>query len=147
MQITLKQEHIEAAVRAYVAKAGIAFPVEDIDFTAGRGKSGLTATIEVQDPFAGPSVPQMAEGEGSSEDQEAAPEAKPAKTEKVEKAVKPKAEPKPLSKVETLPAAEEAPEQPAEDITPEDAAPPFDGGQEAQEAIEPPKQEKASLFS
>ncbi len=51
MQIQLKQQHIEAAVRAYVAKAGIQFPVEEINFTAGRGKDGLTATIEMEDPF------------------------------------------------------------------------------------------------
>lgn len=51
MQITLKQQHVEAAIKAYVAKAGIQFPVENIDFTNGRGKDGLTATIEMEDPF------------------------------------------------------------------------------------------------
>lgn len=51
MQIQLKQSHIEAAIRAYVAKAGIQFPVDEINFTAGRGKDGLTATIEMEDPF------------------------------------------------------------------------------------------------
>lgn len=51
MQITLKQSHIEQALRDYVAKAGITFNVDDISFTAGRGKDGLTAAIELEDPF------------------------------------------------------------------------------------------------
>lgn len=51
MQITLKQAHIEAAIRDYVAKAGITFPVDSIDFTASRGKDGMTATVEMEDPF------------------------------------------------------------------------------------------------
>lgn len=51
MQISLKQAHIEAAIRDFVAKAGIQFPVDTIDFTASRGKDGMTATIELEDPF------------------------------------------------------------------------------------------------
>lgn len=51
MQITLKQFHIEAAIRDYVTKAGITFDVEEISFTAGRGKDGMTATVELEDPF------------------------------------------------------------------------------------------------
>ena len=51
MQISLKQAHIEAAIRDYVAKAGITFPVDSIDFTASRGKDGMTATVEMEDPF------------------------------------------------------------------------------------------------
>ena len=52
MQMQLKQAHIEAAIRDFVTKAGIQFPVDEISFTAGRGKDGLTATIELEDPFA-----------------------------------------------------------------------------------------------
>lgn len=51
MQISLKQSHIEQALRDYVAKAGITFNVDDINFTAGRGKDGLIAAIELEDPF------------------------------------------------------------------------------------------------
>lgn len=51
MQIQLKQQHIEAALRDFVAKAGITFEVDEINFTAGRGKDGLTATVEMADPF------------------------------------------------------------------------------------------------
>lgn len=51
MQITLTQQHIEAAIHDYMAKAAMKFEVESIDFTAGRGKTGLTATVEMEDPF------------------------------------------------------------------------------------------------
>jgi hypothetical protein len=51
MQITLKQSHIEAAIRDFVAKAGITFDVDEINFTAGRGKDGLIATVDLEDPF------------------------------------------------------------------------------------------------
>lgn len=51
MQITLNQQHIEAAIKDYMTKAGMTFEVESIDFTAGRGKTGLTASVEMEDPF------------------------------------------------------------------------------------------------
>lgn len=133
MQITLKQAHIEAAVKAYVARAGIQFPVDNIDFTAGRGSAGLTATIEMEDPFL-------------IEDEPAPAPAKP-------KAQAKKEEPKPVSKqagdVEPEPEAKEP------DFAGEEENVPFADPEPAKEEIaEPvaeakpePVKEKKSLFS
>lgn len=98
MQMTLKQAHIEAAIRDFVAKAGITFPVEEMNFTAGRGKDGLTATIDMADPFSA-----LLDGAVSEKE---APEPKAV----------------PLSKREAAPKAEPAPAEKAkEDETPDQA--------------------------
>lgn len=144
MQITLKQSHVEAAIRDYVAKAGITFPVDDINFTAGRGKDGLTATVEMEDPFAVDAAPSS--------------NAKPAKVEKTEPAfasapVKAKPEP-----VEEAPQEEETVDSSdsteANEPTPEveeeepvsQPAPPFAAEEEEPEPTPAPKKEKVSLF-
>jgi hypothetical protein len=50
MQINIKQEELEIAVRDYILKAGITRSVGAISFTATRaGGSGTTAEIEITD--------------------------------------------------------------------------------------------------
>ena len=50
MQINIKQEELEIAVRDYILKAGITRSVGTISFTATRtGGSGTTAEIEITD--------------------------------------------------------------------------------------------------
>lgn len=140
MIITLKQQHIEAAIKAYVAKAGIAFPIEEVNFTAGRGKDGMTATIEMQDPFA--------------ELLDAAIEPEPAKKETTKKAETKKKE----SRAEPEPAQDKDEDEDedalveeqiaAEKPSPFDEAPPFSA--EEEESMAPAKKEKkekTSLFS
>ncbi len=133
MQITLKQQHVEAAIKAYVAKAGIQFPVENIDFTNGRGKDGLTATIEMEDPFL---------------------DDVPAPTRSQPKASKPG----PVEEPEPEPAKEPVPEAETPDPEPEAKTeePPFvpDETQEEEafqapepETKAPEKKKAASLFS
>lgn len=50
MQIQLVQAELEEAVRQYVSSMGISAPVNDINFTAGRGEAGITASINVGSP-------------------------------------------------------------------------------------------------
>lgn len=134
MQITLNQQHLEAAVKAYVAHAGIKFPVEDVNFTAGRGKDGMTATINVQDPFT-LDVPATTPRADEASDNVRTMEARSSAPQKAETKPAPKTDPKrepevsePVSNAE--PAKQEAPA-----FSPEE-----DGAEEAPKA-------KASLFS
>jgi outer membrane biosynthesis protein TonB len=140
MQITLKQSHIESAVRAYVAKAGIAFPVDEISFTAGRGKDGMTATIEMQDPF--------------SIEEEDAPQAQPKREPVATKETGFGSAPKKEAVVEKEPepvAEEEAPEeQAASEPEPEEVpvkAPPFSPEEDEPVSKPAPTKKKESLFS
>lgn len=137
MQITLNQQHLEAAVKAYVAKAGIVFPVEDVNFTAGRGRDGMTATVNVEDPFA-------AVGNDSDSN---TPE--PAKASKGPNVSTPqKAEP--VKEAKSEPAPKEEPKAEVKD-EPKQEAPAFSPDEEEASAAEEPKAEpkaaKASLFS
>ena len=147
MQITLKQQHIETAIKAYVAKAGIAFPVEEINFTAGRGSAGMTATIDVEDPFA-LDTPDDAPQIDDTRPQASKPKA-------VANVSKVNDKPKALSKTAPEPVTENADPtpDPAADDTPPEATkteePPFttDENEEAGEAAELPEPKpKASLF-
>lgn len=47
MQIQLKQEDIETAIKQYLASQGVTRGVTAIEFTKGRGGSGLIADIEM----------------------------------------------------------------------------------------------------
>lgn len=50
MQIILKQEELEVAVRDYMLKCGISRTVGDISFTATRsGGSGIITEVEITD--------------------------------------------------------------------------------------------------
>lgn len=51
MQIQLKQKEIEAALKMYINRQGIALAGKTvtIDFTAGRKDSGLSADIVIED--------------------------------------------------------------------------------------------------
>lgn len=44
MQITIKQDELEVAVRDYVKKLGLNLPVGEIDFTAARSQGGQIVT-------------------------------------------------------------------------------------------------------
>lgn len=62
MQIKLKQAEIERAIRAYVTHMGVSLAGKDvkIDFTAGRGETGLVADVDIEeaaDAQAAPSAP------------------------------------------------------------------------------------------
>lgn len=51
MQITLKQTEISEGLKMYVQRQGLnlAGKSVDIDFTAGRGDAGLTATLQIEE--------------------------------------------------------------------------------------------------
>ena len=59
MQITLRQDEIEAALVSYICQQGIQTQGKQItvNFTAGRGAAGITAAVDI-DP-AGTEVPLM----------------------------------------------------------------------------------------
>lgn len=124
MQLQLQQKHIEAAIRDFISKAGITFSVDEINFTAGRGKDGLTAAVDLEDPFTSlldqaseaPEGPQTVQGNPANQVPNEV-----AKPEPVKEAAKPA----PAKKPE--PAAE---------------APPF-SAEEAADKVEAPKQEEA----
>lgn len=146
MQITLKQAHIESAVRAYVAKAGIAFPVDEISFTAGRGKDGMTATIEMQDPF-------TVEGEEDTPKAQPKRESVAAKEtgfgNKPKKEAAAEKEPEPVAEEkvpEEQPAPEPEPEEVPEEV-PAKAAPPFSPEEDEPASKPAPAKKKESLFS
>ena len=48
--ITIDQEDLEKAVKDYVVKMGITRQVSEINFTAGRGPSGVTTEIRLTSP-------------------------------------------------------------------------------------------------
>lgn len=51
MQITLKQDELEVAVRDYVVKMGITRPVGNISFTSTRGADGgIVTDIDLDEP-------------------------------------------------------------------------------------------------
>ena len=52
MQIQLNQPDLEQAVRDFVAKMGIARPVNEITFATTRTPPGITAEIQLTDPAA-----------------------------------------------------------------------------------------------
>lgn len=147
MQITLKQSHVEAAIRDYVAKAGITFPVDDINFTAGRGKDGLTATVEMEDPFAVDAAPSSSTGKTVKVEK-----TEPAFTSSATASVKAKPEP-----VEEAPQEEEEanasdsteanePTLELEEEPVSQPAPPFAAEEGEPEPTPAPKKEKVSLF-
>jgi hypothetical protein len=45
MQITLKQDELETAVRSYIASMGLNFEVSAVSFTATRGGNGVPGGI------------------------------------------------------------------------------------------------------
>jgi len=94
MQLTLTQRHIEVAIRKFVAAAGITFDVDEINFTAGRGKDGLTATVEMADPFSA-LLDDAASGETpkAKPAKKAEPKPEPVKEEKAAETVEPASEP------------------------------------------------------
>lgn len=49
MQISLKQQEVTAAVRAYIAAQGISLEGKEfsVKYTAGRGDTGLSAEVEI----------------------------------------------------------------------------------------------------
>ena len=47
MQIQLNQSEIEEALSTYMSRLGISSSIDSIDFTAGRGSTGISATIEL----------------------------------------------------------------------------------------------------
>ncbi len=51
MQVQIKQNEIEQAIRAFIANQGISLENKEvkIDFTAGRKNGGLTADISIED--------------------------------------------------------------------------------------------------
>ena len=51
MQIILKQRHIEAALKQYIAAEGINLTGKNVtvEFTAGRKETGLSAEIDIAD--------------------------------------------------------------------------------------------------
>lgn len=51
MQIQLKQHEIVAALKQYISSQGIRLQGREVDirFTAGRGSTGLTADIQIED--------------------------------------------------------------------------------------------------
>lgn len=51
MQIILKQRNIEAALKQYIASQGINLDGKkvEVEFTAGRKESGITAEIDIDD--------------------------------------------------------------------------------------------------
>lgn len=51
MQIILKQRNIEAALKQYIASQGINLDGKkvEVEFTAGRKESGITAEIDIED--------------------------------------------------------------------------------------------------
>jgi hypothetical protein len=55
MQIKLKQAEIERAIRAYVNHMGVSLANKDvkIDFTAGRGETGLVADVDIEEAAEG----------------------------------------------------------------------------------------------
>lgn len=60
MQVQIKQNEIEQAIRAFIANQGISLVGKEvkIDFTAGRKNGGLTADISIEE--ATPMVPVKA---------------------------------------------------------------------------------------
>lgn len=48
MQITIKQEELELALREYIAKLGIGRPIHSINFTATRGQGNNKILTEVE---------------------------------------------------------------------------------------------------
>ena len=60
MQVQIKQNEIEQAIRAFIANQGISLEGKEvkIDFTAGRKNGGLTADISIEE--ATPMVPVKA---------------------------------------------------------------------------------------
>ena len=54
MQIKIKQSEIVAAIKGYISTQGISLIGKkiDVDFTAGRGDTGLSAEITIEDPEA-----------------------------------------------------------------------------------------------
>jgi hypothetical protein len=48
MQITLKQDELETAVRSYIASMGLNFHVSDVSFTSSRGGNGVAGTITTE---------------------------------------------------------------------------------------------------
>jgi|TARA_B110000967_G_scaffold38238_1_gene37807 hypothetical protein len=51
MLVVLKQAEIELAITSYMAAQGISRPVTAMEFTAGRGSSGISADVRF-DPIA-----------------------------------------------------------------------------------------------
>lgn len=111
MQISLKQSHIEAAIRDFVAKAGITFDVDEINFTAGRGKDGLIATVDLEDPFSAmlDKVADGAQAKPKKEKKEAVVEEEPeAQAEETPDQAFVSEEPEPSPSVSDKPKEEEA---------------------------------------
>jgi hypothetical protein len=59
MQVQLKQAELNAAVRQYVAAEGLSLVGKDvsIEFTAGRGENGITATVSIENGVTLPVLP------------------------------------------------------------------------------------------
>lgn len=139
MEIRLKQNDVEAAVKAHLTRMGFDRPVSQMNFIAGRAGKGLTCEIEVTDPDTGddtgtPTGPvNRGQAAPSTPDAPAETKAAPAKP-KAKPGPKPKANPaltpEPAFDPETSAASDELePDQ-------EEAAPPF----EPQSAANEPEQ-------
>ena len=142
MQITLKQFHIEAALRDYVVKAGISFPVDEINFTAGRGEAGLTATVQLEDPFLAAEMAHEASQADEPADKGIVPP-KPRARRTVAQVADSTADP-----VEPEPVEEQAAVAPTNVFGAQE--PPFEKDEDAPEAVAPaaptPVERGVSLF-
>lgn len=51
MQVKLKQSEIVAALKMYISQQGISLNNKDVEvtFTAGRGDTGITADLDIED--------------------------------------------------------------------------------------------------
>jgi hypothetical protein len=83
MKITLQQSEIEQAIREHVQNMGMNMPINSIDFTAGRGASGITADLDLggagtapvalvqeveSNPVTSPSEESVSDGPGQDEE-------------------------------------------------------------------------------
>jgi outer membrane biosynthesis protein TonB len=131
VQVILDQDSITEAIRDYVAKNGIATPVQDVEFTVARkGGTSISAEVILGNEAVMPTGPVKRNAE---------PEASEPKTKK--KATAPKEAPKP--EPESEPEAKEEPE-------PAKTEPPFepdvDTGSANDNTQEEPTKESRSLF-
>lgn len=124
MQILLKQSDIETAIKEHIHRMGVTMPINEINFTAGRGAGGLTAEIDVGEVTDQPKTVNTV--------REAAPE----KTVKAAEPVK--------AATQVAPAPENNDAEPAGEG--QDDEPPFVPDAKAANEVSEPA-EKKSLFS
>lgn len=127
MKITLNQEEIHQAVEAYVrSQINIAQNQEvAIDFTAGRGPDGLTATLDIRTiQVAAPVVAPVAVAAAQPTRRAMPARAPAAATEPAAEPVLAQAVMSPVTEAPTEPVAETEPEQVADvDLLPPGAEP------------------------